>query len=139
MMTVHATAIAIDGRAILLLGAPGIGKSDLALRLIDRGAALIADDAVVLTAANGRAAAAAPSGPAPRLLVAGIGPVTPPRIAGPTLLSLAITLVHRPPAALADIGHHRLGDGTVLPHLMLDPRPASAPLLAALALDRWGL
>src|SRR6266851_2230729 len=40
----HATAVAIDGRGVLLRGASGAGKSDLALRLIDAGARLIADD-----------------------------------------------------------------------------------------------
>ena len=43
-LLLHATAIAIDGRAVLLRGASGSGKSDLALRLIDAGARLVADD-----------------------------------------------------------------------------------------------
>lgn len=41
---VHATAVAIEGQGILLVGASGSGKSDLALRLIDRGAILVCDD-----------------------------------------------------------------------------------------------
>ena len=41
---VHATAVAIEGEAVLLRGASGAGKSDLALRLIDGGARLVADD-----------------------------------------------------------------------------------------------
>jgi serine kinase of HPr protein (carbohydrate metabolism regulator) len=41
---VHATAVAIDNRALLLRGPSGVGKSDLGLRLIDAGARLIADD-----------------------------------------------------------------------------------------------
>ena len=43
-MLLHATAVAIDGRAVLLSGPSGSGKSDLALRLIDAGARLVADD-----------------------------------------------------------------------------------------------
>lgn len=43
---VHATAVAIDGSAVLIIGKSGSGKSDLALRLIDRGALLISDDIV---------------------------------------------------------------------------------------------
>lgn len=45
----HATAIAIDGRAVLLRGPSGSGKSDLALRLIDAGARLVADDQSALS------------------------------------------------------------------------------------------
>lgn len=43
-LRIHATAVALDGRAVLLRGASGAGKSDLALRLIDAGARLVADD-----------------------------------------------------------------------------------------------
>ncbi len=43
---VHGTAVAIDGYGVLITGKAGSGKSDLALRLIDRGALLIADDSV---------------------------------------------------------------------------------------------
>ncbi|RYD86449.1 MAG: serine kinase, partial [Sphingomonadales bacterium] len=42
------TAVAIGGRALLIDGAPGSGKSSLALGLIDRGAVLIGDDGVML-------------------------------------------------------------------------------------------
>lgn len=43
---IHATAVAISGAGILIRGPSGSGKSDLALRLIDRGAMLISDDQV---------------------------------------------------------------------------------------------
>jgi serine kinase of HPr protein (carbohydrate metabolism regulator) len=43
-MLFHATSVAIGERAVLLRGPSGSGKSDLALRLIDAGARLVADD-----------------------------------------------------------------------------------------------
>lgn len=48
----HATAVAINGEGVLLIGPSGSGKSDLALRLIDRGAVLISDDGVLVDAAE---------------------------------------------------------------------------------------
>ena len=46
----HGSAVAFDDFGILILGASGSGKSELALRLIDKGACLIADDVVELGA-----------------------------------------------------------------------------------------
>jgi len=50
MIAHQATSVAIGGRAVMIEGAPGTGKSSLALALIDRGAVLIGDDAVMLEA-----------------------------------------------------------------------------------------
>lgn len=47
-MLLHATCVAIDGRAVLITGSPGSGKSDLALRLINGGARLVSDDQTML-------------------------------------------------------------------------------------------
>jgi serine kinase of HPr protein (carbohydrate metabolism regulator) len=44
----HASCVQLDGRGIVLLGASGAGKSDLALRLIDAGAILVADDQLLV-------------------------------------------------------------------------------------------
>ena len=70
---VHATAVAIDGRALLLRGPSGAGKSDLALRLIDAGARLIADDQSVLRREGGRLLAAVPAAIAGLIEVRGVG------------------------------------------------------------------
>lgn len=42
--TLHASSVAIDGRALLFLGSSGAGKTSLALHLAGRGALLLADD-----------------------------------------------------------------------------------------------
>jgi serine kinase of HPr protein (carbohydrate metabolism regulator) len=72
-MLVHATAVAIDGSAILLRGPPGAGKSDLALRLIDGGAQLVADDQVELRQATNRGWVKAPAAIAGLIEIRGIG------------------------------------------------------------------
>ncbi|MEM9971569.1 MAG: serine kinase [Pseudomonadota bacterium] len=45
----HGSAVAVDGRAVLIVGKPGSGKSSLALELISRGGVLVADDRVIAT------------------------------------------------------------------------------------------
>ncbi len=72
-MLVHASCVSIDGAGVLLRGPPGSGKSDLALRLIDGGGRLVADDQVELTEAGGRVLATAPGEIAGRMEVRGIG------------------------------------------------------------------
>lgn len=42
----HASAVAVDGRGLLITGAPGAGKTTLALEMIALGAVLVADDRV---------------------------------------------------------------------------------------------
>ncbi len=54
MSMLHGTAIARNGRAALLLGGAGAGKSSLALQLLALGADLVADDAVALNLTGGR-------------------------------------------------------------------------------------
>ena len=73
VMRVHATAVAIDGKAILLRGPPGAGKSDLALRLIDDGANLVADDQTELRHAGNRLYVRAPIATAGLIEIRGIG------------------------------------------------------------------
>jgi serine kinase of HPr protein (carbohydrate metabolism regulator) len=72
-LLLHATAIAIDGRALLLRGASGSGKSDLALRLIDAGARLVADDQSELYRRGDELIVRAPTTIAGLLEVRGIG------------------------------------------------------------------
>jgi serine kinase of HPr protein (carbohydrate metabolism regulator) len=73
METVHASCVAIRGRGVLIAGASGRGKSDLALRLIDRGARLVSDDYTILRAEGERLVASAPTTIAGRIEVRGVG------------------------------------------------------------------
>ena len=70
---IHATAIEINGIAVLLQGAPGSGKSDLALRLIEEGAMLIADDRVDIIKIDGQVCASSPSSINGFMEVRGVG------------------------------------------------------------------
>lgn len=53
MHLLHATAVSVEGRGILILGAAGTGKSGLAMQLMAFGAQLVADDQVSVTPLDG--------------------------------------------------------------------------------------
>ena len=135
-MLLHASAVAIGGRALLLTGRSGAGKSDLALRLIDRGAELIADDQVQLSVAGGVLLAAAPKAIEGRMEVRGLG-VVALSSTGPMPVALILDL---------DAAPDRMPDprtldlpGLSIPTLAFAGGEASAPIKAELALARWGL
>ena len=104
-LLLHATAIAIEGHALLLRGASGSGKSDLALRLIDAGARLVADDQSELYRSGDRVIVRAPATIAGLLEVRGIGifrldPLSIERLPAPhteTILGVALPLVRVTP------------------------------------------
>jgi HPr kinase/phosphorylase len=79
--TVHASAVAVGGRGVLIRGAAGSGKSSLVLQLLttDRGA-LVADDRVVLRADEGRVTASAPRALAGLLEIRGQGILRLPHV-----------------------------------------------------------
>ena len=92
METVHATAVMIEEKGVLLRGPSGSGKSDLALRLINDGAILIADDRTALTLRDGAVVAQCPASIAGQLEVRGIGIVDLPYIEE-AVLSMIVNLV----------------------------------------------
>src|SRR5436190_12103023 len=77
-INVHASCVAIGPHGVLLLGKSGAGKSDLALRLIDAGARLVADDRTILFIARGALHARAPDSIKGLLEIRGLGIVTMP-------------------------------------------------------------
>ena len=97
---IHATCVAFGGHGVLLLGPPGAGKSDLALRLIDGGATLVADDRVELTRRSDALLAAPPIALAGRLEIRGTGIVRMPYSAAvPVVLAVQLS-VSAPPERL---------------------------------------
>ncbi len=91
----HATCVALDGAGILLRGRPGSGKSDLALRLVDAGGKLVADDMCEIRRVGSRLIADLPASVDAafrgRIEIRGIGLFTLP-YAGPTPLILVADL-----------------------------------------------
>jgi serine kinase of HPr protein (carbohydrate metabolism regulator) len=130
---VHATAIAIYGHAVLLRGPSGAGKSDLALRLIDGGARLVADDQVELRRAGERVLVTAPAALAGLIEVRGVGILRVEAVAEATL-ALLVDLV--PSAEVDRFPETRCEDvlGVAAPLIALFPFEASAAAKLRLAL-----
>jgi serine kinase of HPr protein (carbohydrate metabolism regulator) len=123
-LLVHATAVAIDGGAVLLRGPPGCGKSDLALRLIDRGAQLIADDQALLVRRDAHILVRAPATIAGLIEVRGIGIL---RLDPLDEMRLALLVDLVPAAQVERLPEPRLETilGLAIPLLALAPFEAS--------------
>lgn len=149
LAVIHGSCVAVDGNGVLLLGAPGSGKSDLVLRLLDhhgggtsgrhRAMRLVADDQVVITRQGNALLASAPAALAGKLEVRGLGIVAVPALAE-AVLTLAVRLT--PTAEI-----ERLPDletshfdilGETLPLILIDPEKPSAPARIRAALDHLG-
>lgn len=126
----HATAVAIGGAGVAIAGPPGSGKSDLALRLIDRGASLIADDRVIVTRRDAALWLSAPTTIAGRIEVRGIGIVTTAHCPlAPLLLWVEIGAPERLPEPRTIIVEEM-----AVAALTIAPFEASAPIKVELAL-----
>jgi hypothetical protein len=132
----QATAVAIDGRAVLIEGPPGSGKSSLALALIDRGAVLIGDDAVMLEVVGGRLLASPHPNVVGLIEVRNVGLVTMP-VARAVPVALVLLLDPDAPRhieAAETVGRAGIG----LPMLRLWPDSPVLELRAELALRQHG-
>ena len=130
---IHASCVDVDGRAILLRGPSGSGKSDLALRLIDAGAFLVADDQVVLEAIGGVLFASPPEPLAGMIEVRGVGIVEDqPWHRAP--VGLVIDLVNPDRVERLPELQTCLLEGVELPCLSLAAFEASAPVKIRLAI-----
>jgi len=135
--TVHASTVALDGRAVLITGPSGSGKSDLALRLLDRGFVLVSDDRTIVKRQDERLLASAPPNIAGKLEIRGIGIVEVDTVKD-VPLALIVELTGEL-LRLPDDSRERPILGVTLPLISVDAMTASAPSKVALGLDRLGL
>ena len=135
--TVHASCVAIGGRGILIAGRSGSGKSDLALRLVDRGAALVSDDYTLVTRAGDRLVGSAPETISGKIEVRGIGVVELGALAD-VPICLLVDLdreVERLPEGPGKVSIA----GLELPAIAFAALEASAPIKLEYALRHFGL
>jgi serine kinase of HPr protein (carbohydrate metabolism regulator) len=134
---VHASTVATDGRAVVIMGPSGSGKSDLALRLLDRGFTLVSDDQTLVRKVGERLIATAPPNIAGKLEIRGIG-IVEMETASNVPVALLVELTSEI-QRLPDENRERPILGVKLPLISIDAMTASAPSKVALALDRMGL
>ena len=134
---IHATSVAIGRRAVLLMGPSGSGKSDLALRLIDRGAVLVSDDYTALSRADDMLLASPPQTIAGKMEIRHIG-IVHLSCAMHVPVALAIMLEDRPERMPDELATATLL-GVEVPRVALPGLEASAPIKVERALDLFGL
>jgi len=130
--TLHVSSVAIDGRAVLIEGESGAGKSDLALRLIDRGATLISDDYTLLQRAGGELIASPPDTIAGKIEVRGLGLIETAYVEK-VPVALLIRLTDAPERLPLADDVRRIA-GLDIREVAVDSRTASAPIKVELAL-----
>ncbi|WP_298810018.1 HPr kinase/phosphatase C-terminal domain-containing protein [uncultured Sphingomonas sp.] len=133
---VHATTVAIDGWGVMLVGASGAGKSDLALRLIDRGAVLVSDDYTDLAQRGDALIATPPPNIAGRMEIRGLG-IVDQAFATSILIQLVVSLgdeIDRMPEP-----RWRTIAGVRVREIVIDPHPASAPIKVKRALKLFAM
>ena len=135
--TIHASTVAQDGRAVLITGPSGSGKSDLTLRMLDRGFTLVSDDQTIIKKDGTRLLASAPPTIAGKLEIRGIGIIDFEQTDNvPVALAVELTGEFQ---RLPDDSRERLILGIGVPLITIDAMTASAPAKVVFALDRMGL
>lgn len=136
MILRQSTAVAIGGRALLIEGPPGSGKTSLALGLIDRGATLIGDDGVSLQVHADRLTVEPPPATQGLIELRGIGLFTLPTTRSSAALILRLDVV---PERLPALAQGTMIEGVTVPSIGFDAANPAAAVRAEYALERFGL
>lgn len=131
-LRVHATTVAIEGCGVMLIGPSGSGKSDLALRLIDRGARLVSDDYTEVREHADGLRATPPATIAGKIEIRGLGIQQMPYI--PDVPVAIVVSLGGAVARMPERGESIEIAGVALPLVALDAFAASAPIKVELAL-----
>jgi serine kinase of HPr protein (carbohydrate metabolism regulator) len=136
--TIHASAVLVGARAVLIRGPSATGKSRLALELIEAARAgallfarLVGDDRVHLETAGGRLLTRPAGALAGLIEVRGVGLL---RVAHEpsAIVGLVVDLAAADAARLPEPGKRKTDiDGIVLPRLAVAPGEAALPLVLA--------
>ena len=132
----QSTCVAIGGRGVLIEGLSGTGKSSLALELIDRGAMLVGDDSVLLTATDGVLVARPHPNTRGLIEVRNLG-LLPFACAEEVPIALLVTLDPQAPRFIEAPETAEIA-GITLPHLRLWPGSGPLALKTELALSHFG-
>lgn len=134
----HATALLVGDRGIIVLGASGSGKTTFALTLVAQARAaglfsrIVADDQVFAEPRNGRLLCKVPAPIAGLSEVYGVSPV-PTRHEPRAVIDLVVRLVPQAEAPRYGEFVHEIVMGVPLPLLVLAERSAVGATLATLA------
>jgi serine kinase of HPr protein (carbohydrate metabolism regulator) len=132
----HASTVAIGGRAVMISGPSGSGKSDLALRLIDRGFALVSDDRTIVSKDGDALTATSPETIRGKLEIRGIGIVAMPSVENvPLAMIVELTSDF---TRLPDDDRQRVILGVSIPLISVDAQTASAAAKVVIALNLLG-
>lgn len=135
--TYPASCVSIGGAALLISGESGIGKSELALALIDRGARLVSDDHTALRREGSRIIASPAQNIGGLIEVRNLGllPVEP----GPDCPVGLLIELNRAAPRWIERSQNRMLLGVEIPEILLSPDSRVLPIKAEMALQAYGL
>lgn len=136
-ITYPASSIALQGQAILICGASGVGKSALCLLMLDRGAQLISDDQSILVAKGGALFATPHPNIRGKLEIRNLG-IMDVEVADDIMPIALKIILHEDAPRYRDKADMEQICGISIPTLSIYPDMALAPLKLEYALHLYG-